>query len=183
MCPLAPHRDVPRADHPRGDEVGLEVAPVGMAPVVRGALRVIGGQPGDAHHLRLPPFAPARFALPRAHGMRPAAERALFAGGGLGAGLGRHRHIRLRWHHHAEALLVHPPQTVPSPKPLARPPCASERTRQIDAGWRDQRRRARVLMRLEWHHLGRQGRVVRVVDQDDRLLAVDGDFDACTRPH
>jgi hypothetical protein len=49
---------VPLADYNRVDEVGLKVSPVGMPPVIRRAILGIGGQPGEAHHFCLQPFAP-----------------------------------------------------------------------------------------------------------------------------
>src|SRR5215218_7494415 len=55
---------LPLTDDHRMDGVGLEVAAIVMAPVLRGAILVIGGQPGDGHDLGLQPFGRRCSALP-----------------------------------------------------------------------------------------------------------------------
>src|SRR5919108_3420184 len=74
---------MPLAHHHGIDRVGSKVPAVALAPTLRCAILVVGGQPGDAQDLGLPPLGPRRSALPMTGGMHMATDGDLFPRGRL----------------------------------------------------------------------------------------------------
>jgi hypothetical protein len=61
----------PLTDHHRIEGGGLEIAAIGLVPMLGGPILGIGGQPRDPHHRGLQTFGAGRFALPMAPGGLP----------------------------------------------------------------------------------------------------------------
>jgi hypothetical protein len=104
---------VPLADDDGVDGMGLEVAAVVVAPVLRRAIRLVPRQPGHAHDCRLQPLGPGGVALPVTDRGHPAPDRHALPRGCLGWGVASYGHIRLGRYHKDDALLVEPPQIGP----------------------------------------------------------------------
>jgi len=107
-----------RADYYPIKGVGLEVAAVGLTPLLGRLILVRCGQTRHADHLGLQPFGPRPTALPMAEGMHAAPASAPFACRRLNPGIGRHGANGFGGHHKGDPLLVEPQQRATVQKTL-----------------------------------------------------------------
>ena len=78
--------------------------------MLRSAILVIGGQPGDPDDLGLQPFDPRDFALPVADGVHATADGDPLPSRGLCSSVRGHGHVDFRGDHQETPLLVESPQ-------------------------------------------------------------------------
>jgi hypothetical protein len=169
---------VPRADHHGMAGLGRQVPAIGVPPVLRCTLLVIGRQARDAHHLRLQAFRAGGVALAVADGMYPAAVGHAFASGRLGLSGHGHRHDLPGWDHHEDSLLLEPPQIAPIPAPLVEDDLVQAgMAGQGGACLRDQGPQGERCLRLERPHRRRPGELGAGLDPHAQLKALDGALD------